>query len=520
VTSVSAPARPGPAHAPRWMIIAPVLLAVAIALSWQALANAGQPTRAVVWGSVGFAAYAASLLCLLGGGQGKALGLGRWRFGSWALLWYGVAFGLASLTWAQPQTGTAAEISVSDVLRALWLVAVGMTLWALGYFIGPGWSARRFGKRAMAALSRRVAPEVRSPLAPWILYAIGTVARIATAVTTSRFGYVGNVQSAVTTASGYQQWLSLLGLCAPMAVAAAALQVYRERVPGARVTLTVLFVAEIAFGVVGGTKESFIITILAVAIPFTAARRRVHKSLLAFAVVAFLLVIVPFNQAYRSAARSATGTLSASQAIQAVPGILRQTVTTGNAGGVLSSSASFMLTRIREIDSPAIIMQRTPSQIGFQSPVQLFEGPIVTLVPRALWPGKPILDTGYQISQEYYDLPATLYTSSAVTPVGDLYRHGGWIPVIVGMFVLGYLTRLLDDVMDVSRDPRAVFLFLLLFPSLVNQEDDFVGMLAGIPGTLLIWLFVVYITFRREHGGKPRVAMARPTGETFTSQTL
>jgi hypothetical protein len=118
------------------------------------------------------------------------------------------------------------------VLRALWLVAVGLTLWALGYFAGPGRSARRFGGKVMAAVSIRFAPEVRSPLAPWILYALGIAARIASAVTTGLFGYVGDVQSAVTTASGYQQLLSVLSLCAPLAVAAAALQVYRERVPG------------------------------------------------------------------------------------------------------------------------------------------------------------------------------------------------------------------------------------------------------------------------------------------------
>ena len=167
----------------------------------------------------------------------------------------------------------------------------------------------------MAALSLRFAPEVRSPLAPWILYAIGTAARIATAATTGLFGYVGNVQSAVTTASSYQQLLSDLGLCAPLAVAAAALQVYRERVPGARVTLTVLFLTEIAFGAASGNKQGFIITILAVAIPFTTARRRVHKGLLAFTALAFmglafLLIVVPFNQSYRSAVRSTSGTLS------------------------------------------------------------------------------------------------------------------------------------------------------------------------------------------------------------------
>jgi hypothetical protein len=164
---------------------------------------------------------------------------------------------------------------------------------------------------------------------------------------------------------------------------------------------------------------------------------------------------------------------------------------------VLSSSASFMLSRIREIDSPAIIMQRTPSQIGFQSPVQLIEGPVVTVVPRALWPGKPILDVGYQVSQEYYELPSSVYTSSSITPVGDLYRHGGWIPVIAGMFLLGCAVRFLDDVLDVSGNPHSVLLFLLLFPSLVNQESDWTGMLAGIPETVLVWLLAVYLTFRK-----------------------
>ena len=367
----------------------------------------------------------------------------------------------------------------------------------------------------MAALDLRFAPEVRSPLAPWILYAIGTAARIATAATTGLFGYVGNVQSAVTTASGYQQLLGDLGLCAPLAVTAAALQVYRERVPGARVTLTVLFLAEIAFGAAAGGKQSFIITILAVAIPFTATRHRAHKGLLAFTALAvtgltFLLIVVPFNHSYRSAARSPSGTLSARQAFDAAPSILAQTIGTGNAGGVLSSSATFLLSRISEINNPAIIMQRTPSEIGFANPMQLVEAPPAALIPRAIWPGKPILDTGYKFNQIYYEVPATVYTSSAITPVGDLYRHGGWIPVIVGMFLLGSGMRLLDDVMDVYGSPHCAFLFLLLFPILVKQEGDWVGTLAGLPGTLLIWLFATYLTFRKRERPPQSPSWHRP----------
>ena len=52
------------------------------------------------------------------------------------MLWYGVSLRLATVTWAHQQTGTAAEIPPSSVLRALWLVTVGITLWALGLFTG------------------------------------------------------------------------------------------------------------------------------------------------------------------------------------------------------------------------------------------------------------------------------------------------------------------------------------------------------------------------------------------------
>ena len=486
MTGITVRCRSRSTVAPRWVIAAAILLTAAIGLSAQALAAAGEPTHAVVWGSLGFTAYAASLLCLVSGGQGKALGLGRWWFGSWTLLWYGIAFGVATLTWVQPQTGTPAEISPSSVLRALWLVAVGMTLWVLGYLAGPGRPARRFGNKVMAALSLRFTPEVRSPLAPWILYAVGTSARIATVATTGVLGYVGNIQSAVTTASSYQQLLGDLGLCAPLAVTAAALQVYRDRVPGARVTLTVLFLAEIAFGAAAGGKESFIITILAVAIPFTTGRRRVHKGLLRFAALAlvglvFLLIVVPFNHAYRSNARSVSGTLSVSQALDAAPGIFGQTIGTGNVGGVLTSSASFMLVRIREIDSPAIIVQRTPAQIRFLSPLQLVTAPVVALVPRAVWPGKPLLDSGYDFSQTYYELPATVYSASAITPVGRSVparrldsSDRGDVPARLRRTV----PRWCDGH---GRQPAVRIPFPPPVPSLVLQEDDWVGMLAGLP---------------------------------------
>ncbi|MGH3276853.1 MAG: hypothetical protein ACRDNZ_21305, partial [Streptosporangiaceae bacterium] len=314
--------------------------------------------------------------------------------------------------------------------------------------------------------------------------------------TTGRFGYVGDVSSAVSSATGYGQILSALTLCAPLAVAAAAIQVFQERRRRARTTMAVLFLVELAFGAAAGGKQSFVVAALAVVIPFCAARRRLPKVVLLTLIFLFLLVVVPFNQAYRSAVRGDSATLSPRQALAAAPGILRDTLIGHNVLTVVPVSLNLTLERVQEIDAPAIIIQRTPGQILYSDFAELFEAPLLGIVPRAVWHSKPIMDTGYQFSQQYYGLPSTLYTSSAITPIGDLYRHGGWVPVIGGMFLLGCAIHMLDRALNIRDNPQAIFLVLLLFPALVKGEVDWVTLLAGIPTTLLLWWVTVRITFR------------------------
>jgi len=496
VTTTPADARVPARVTPRLAIAGLVFVAAAIVLLDKTLATSDRPTFAVVWGGLALAVYSAGLLCLVGTVQHAGLGLARWKMGPWTLLWYGVAFGITTLTWSQPQTGTPAQVTVSSALRALWLVAVGMAAWAVGYFVGPGRSARGLATRAIGSLGRRFATEVRSPAAPWILYAVGIAARLAIAVTSGQFGYVGDPSSLVSSATGYGGILGDLSLCAPLAVSAAALQVFRERLPGARVTLAVLFLIEVAFGAAAGGKESFVIAVLAAVIPFSAARSRLPKAASLASIFIFLVVVIPFNQAYRGAVRQGSVTLSPRQAVSATPRILRQAVTDDDLITILPRSVDYLMQRIRQIDSPANIVQRTPEQIGFLNPIQLVEGPIAGMVPRAIWPNKPIMVTGYQFSQEYFGLPSTLYTSTAETTVGGLYRYGGWIPVVVGMFLLACGVRLLDDVLDVRANPHAILLVLLLFPSLVEGQEDWQSILGSIPATIFVWLLAVVLTFR------------------------
>ncbi len=394
-------------HRPaRAMLAGLTLFGVAAVLALAAQNAADAPAHAVVWAGLAMAAYPAGLLCLMMSTRGGNRGLASWRLGPWMMVWCGATYGLATVTWGQPQTGIAGEIALPSVLRALGLVATGTTMWAAGYFTGPGQGLRRLTSGAVARLHRRFSGDVRGPLTPWLLYAVGTVARVVSATTSGRLGYVGNAASAVSTASSYGQLVSLLTLCAPLGLAAAALRLFRQRPPGARLTLSVLFLAELGFDVASGQKQNFVVAVLAIAIPFSAVRHRLPKLRLAVLGLVFLVVIIPFTQAYREAARSQTGTLTAGQAVNTAPAILRQTLAGhGSMLSVLPSSLSYLLERSRDIDSPAIIMQRTPSQIRFASPADLVVAPLTALVPRALWPAKPILATGYQFGQQYFGIP-------------------------------------------------------------------------------------------------------------------
>jgi hypothetical protein len=507
---------PPPAVASRhaawqFLIVGLLLVSVAAALAVGAM-TAVSPSAQIRWASVALAVFCAGLLPLMSAAAGhRGLGLASWRIGPWSLVWGGLAFGLATISWLSPQSaaGPSGAITPGSMLRALWMLAVALVMLTAGYCAGPWRLAAVRARRSTGRLSARCTGQVRSPMVPWVLAGVGLLAQFGYALLTGHLGYVGNAAAAVTTASGYGQYLAVAGECVPLAVVAAAIRAYQTKGPGDWLSLLVLFSTAIAAGAVAGGKESFVVAILAVVVPHTVVRGRLPTAAIVVAVLAFMLIIIPFNQAYRSSARGAV-TLSTSQAVAAAPAIASQVASTDVSAAVLAESASYLAERIRTIDTPAMIIQRTPSQIPYASPAQLLIAPVVDLIPRLLWPGKPILTPGYQISQQYFLLPAQVYTSSDVTPEADLYRHGGWFPLIAGMFLLGCGVRVLDEVADLRRGVHGAFLIILLFPDIVEAGSDCATLLAGLPGVILLWLAVVSLAFGRRPSAAAPAAPAAP----------
>jgi hypothetical protein len=143
--------------------------------------------------------------------------------------------------------------------------------------------------------------------------------------------------------------------------------------------------------------------------------------------------------------------------------------------------------RVSRIGDVAVIAQVTPAQVPYADATELLTAPLIGVVPRSLWPGKPVLSAGYEMTSIYYGLPTSGYSSSAVTPYGDLWRHGGPFVLVLGMMFLGWLLRMVDGLGGVLRtDPRGLFLPALLLASIAKQENDYVSLMAGLPATLLV----------------------------------
>ena len=476
-----------------------VLAGTALVLAGEAL-SAPLPTAGAAWGGIALAAWCGALLAACSTLAGRdGAGLAQWKLGSWFLLWCGLTDGIASIAWAHPQSGLTAQILPSSVTRAEWLTAAAVTAWAAGYCCGPRTLATAPATRFLRRVAIRRPGPVRGPLTPWLLYAAGTAARLALAALTGRLGYAGDVGAAVSSASGYQQALGLATFACPLAITVAGLRVFRERAPGAKVALAGLLGAEIAASAIMGVKGQIVTAVLAVALARTAAGHPLPRGLILAATALFLLIVIPFTAAYRAHIRSGRADLSPAAAAAAAPVIAGTAAGTASAG-TIGQSVGYLAQRLREIDAPAIVLQKTPSQIPYRSPAQIPESLAADLVPRALWPGKPIIAAGYQFSQEYYGTPASEVTAASITPQADLYRYGGWVTMLAGMAMLGWLMRVADDVLDVRRIPHSALLVLLLWPVLATPEGTFTGILLALPGLILTWLASTTMAFRRQHG--------------------
>jgi hypothetical protein len=421
------------------------------------------------------------------------------------VMWYMVSFGLLSFAWVEQQRDTSVLIRQDLVPGALVLATVGLLVWTGGYLLGPPRLVARALERAVGWAVPPGPWALRTPAFPVVVYLVGMGGRILLLLT-GHFDYLGDAAAAINDPSPVTPIYAALDTCTMFGVVLALLDATSERSPlRARVAVVVMVITELGFGLLGGMKGDFLRLLVALGIVLAARHAHVRRRLVVAATLVLLLV-VSINASYREAVQGRGGTrLEAGAAAGQLGPIVTRALTPHGLTEAIRTSPELLEARLRQIDNLAIIVQRTPEIIPHRGGADLAVAPVLGVVPRALWPSKPVLSVGLDFSRDYYDVEG-LYTSSATTIPGDLYRHLG-VAGLLGLAVLGVACRLCDDVLDPRRDLRLVLLYASAFLLLINLETDVVSLLASAPRTLLIALLVTRIAFRRDSStSRPAVA--------------
>jgi hypothetical protein len=127
----------------------------------------------------------------------------------------------------------------------------------------------------------------------------------------------------------------------------------------------------------------------------------------------------------------------------------------------------------------SVIIRDTPSVSPFQYG-RTFELFFAALVPRFLWPEKPVITLGRWINDVYGAGPE-IASNTAVSQVGEFYLNFGTAGVIAGMFLFGAMLRLAHEVLLRGRPtmPALLATVIIVYNLVVRSEGNLASALAG-----------------------------------------
>lgn len=425
---------------------------------------------------------------------GHKWGLSSFHLGPWWIVKFIIIFGLTSLAWTSVQAALG-NVEQADIVPGLLVAQVALFCFAVGYARGSSLLSSVLSNLVSWAI-----PTGRlywSPfLAVWI-YSIGALGRLIQ-IATGRFSYLENPFEAINAPSAIEQPLTMLASLARYGLILAALNRGLYPNPISKGIFRVLLVIELGFGLISGMKEEFLLTFLALLIIHSALTHRLPSKWVVLGLAA-ALALVPINLAYREYLRASGVVRAPGEAVKQLPSIIDAVFLHGPPlREIPGDSYQALRDRLREIDSIAVIVKETPRSIPYAGPLRAASSTIAGLVPRFLWPDKPATTYGYEFGRAYFGQQS--FSSIAVTLPGDLYRYGGIGVVVVGMLMMGALSRSID----VATYPDQVFIKLLfyvpLFIAVTNLEADLVSFIGGLVHQFIVLLVVSRIIFGQKRG--------------------
>jgi len=241
-----------------------------------------------------------------------------------------------------------------------------------------------------------------------------------------------------------------------------------------------------------GMKSGVVELLVAVTLPYFYARRRIPTRLFV-AGFALFVFFYPVNLTYRTIING--GHLNTTSLADTAGAMGTAVVDTwGNNSVADTLTFTGQQAKLRQADvlqDIGLIVRYTPHPFPYRMGTAYLQLPATILIPRIVWPDKPVDNIGYVVTHDYVGLSAyaAQFTSSAPTIFGDLYMNFGIAGVVAGMALLGLLAGLLFSAISPNLSAGRLLYYFVVFLILTNLEGDLNGTIQTIGEALfVIWI--------------------------------
>jgi hypothetical protein len=282
---------------------------------------------------------------------------------------------------------------------------------------------------------------------------------------------VADLQAGVVDTGPLAGVVSLLRFLQPVGSALLVYLLVARRERAMLPLLLASFVADIALGYLGDSKETAFRGVFLLLIGHLLLRDRIP--LLRGALV-LLLAGASFSYfaAYRDTlAQSGTTRV---EAVGQLDRILQGIASEMSVGERVLRGLDYFSERTSLKGNLDLIVARTGHTVAFQDGRTLV-GVLYTFLPRYLFPDKPDTSTGRLFNAEFgISAVATTYISQGIN--GELYWNFGWSGLVAGMVAVGALLSLVSHLLDLrarTNAPRFLFLIVTAYLLCVRFEGNF-----------------------------------------------
>jgi len=161
-----------------------------------------------------------------------------------------------------------------------------------------------------------------------------------------------------------------------------------------------------------------------------------------------------------------------------------------NANTGFLGSMSYIACRIHGLDSLMAVIKKTPDEIGYQYGRNILITPLIVMIPRGFWPGKPVLDFSREFAQKYWGTQPDEQNLLATTHMGDLYLNFGIVGLMLGCMFFGIMFRFAHEFCTAEGHDGRMLAYPFLLMHFAMIEGDIAAVYADL-GKMLILIMLI-----------------------------